>query len=80
MVSARTVLRSGYYIVALLPLLLWIPVGTRLHLRRATKAFESELLNNGLEPSAAHQLGTAFNAAYKDVIGQLISPRNWMQT
>jgi hypothetical protein len=78
MVSATTVLRSGYYIAKLLPLLLWVPVSTRLHLRRATKAFENELLNNDLEPSAAHQLGTAFNDAYKDVINQVISPRNWM--
>jgi hypothetical protein len=79
MVSATTILRSGYYIATMLPLLLWIPLGTRLHLRRATKAFEDELLNNGLEPSAAHQLGTAFNEAYKDAIGQVISPRNWMR-
>jgi len=80
MVSVTTILRSGYYVMTLLPLLLWIPVGTRLHLRRATKAFENELLNNGLEPNAAHQLGTAFNDAYKHVIRQVISPRSWMKT
>jgi hypothetical protein len=79
MVSVTTILRSGYHIATILPLLLWIPVGTRLHLRRARKAFEDELLNSGLEPSAAHQLAGAFNDAFKDVIRQVTSPRNWMQ-
>lgn len=79
MVSVTSVLRSGYYITTLLRLLVWMPVGTRLHLRRATKAFEDELINSGLEPSDAHQLATAFNNAYKDVIRQLTSPRSWMQ-
>ena len=79
MVSVTTILRSGYHIAALLALLISIPVRTRLHLRRATKAFEDELLKSGLEPSTAHQLATAFNDAYKDVIRQLTSLRNWMQ-
>jgi len=79
MVSVTTILRSGYYIATMLPLLLWIPMGARLHMRRATKAFEDELLNNGLEPDAAHQLGTAFNQAYKDLIRQVIAPRSWMR-
>ena len=77
--SITTILRSGYYVTTLLPLLLWIPVGTRLHLRRATKTFEHELLSSGLEPSAAHQLATAFYHAYKDLIRQVASPRNWTQ-
>jgi hypothetical protein len=79
MVSVTTILRSGYYITTLLPLLLLIPLRTRFHLRRATKAFEDELLKNGLEPNAAHQLATAFNNAYKDVIRQVTSLRNLMQ-
>jgi hypothetical protein len=64
----------------LIPLLLWIPVGMRLQLRRARKAFAEELLDRGLEPGVARQLGSAFNDAYKDVIRQVISPRNWVHT
>jgi hypothetical protein len=79
MVSVTTIMRSGYYIATLFPILLWIPVGTRLHLRRATKTFEHELLSSGLDPSAAHQLTTAFNHAHKNLIKQVISPRSWMQ-
>ena len=79
MVSVTKILRSGYYIATLLPLLLWIPLGTRRQLRRAKKAFEEELLDNGLEPNTAHQLATFFKDAYVDVIKQLTSPRNWMQ-
>ena len=65
MASVTAVLRSGYYIATLFPLLLWMPVGTRLHLRRARKAFEDELLKSGLEPTAAHHLATAMNCAYR---------------
>ena len=77
MASMMAILRSGYYIATLLPLLLWIPVSMRLHLRRAAKTFEHELLSGGLNPSVAHQLTTAFNYAQKDLISQLTSPRNW---
>jgi len=80
MVSLTTILRSGYYVATLLPLLLWLPLGTRRNLRRAKQVFERELLNSGLEPNIAHQLAAAFNDAYIDVIKQLTSPGNWMRT
>jgi len=79
MASVTTVIRSGFYIATILPALLWVPIGVRLHLRRATKTFEHELLNTGLDPSVARELTTTFNHAHKDLISQVISPRNWVQ-
>jgi len=78
MVSVTTIIRSGFYVARLLPLL-WIPLATRLRLRRATSAFENELLNSGLEPAAAHQLANTFNKTYMNLIKQATSPRNWTQ-
>jgi hypothetical protein len=77
MVSVTTIIKSGYYILSLLPTLLWIPVNTRLQLRRATGTFENELVKRGLEPAVAQELANAFNEAYRKVIKEVTSPRNW---
>jgi hypothetical protein len=77
MASVTTIIKSGYYILSLLPTLLWIPVNTRLQLRRATGNFESELLKRGLEPVVAEELASTFNEAYRGVIKEVTSTRNW---
>lgn len=79
MSTMTTIMRSGYYIVRLVPILLWVPFGTRSQLNRATNAFENELLHSGMEPDAAHQLADAFKKSNKDMVKQLTSPRVWMQ-
>jgi hypothetical protein len=77
MVSVTTTIRSGYYILRILPILLWIPVSVRSYSRRATRAFEKELLHSGLEPTVAHQLAEAFSKGNKGLIKKLTSPRTW---
>jgi hypothetical protein len=79
MSTMTTIMRSGYYILRLVPILLWVPFGTRSQLNRATNAFENELLHSGMEPDAAHQLADAFKKSNKDMVKQLTSPRVWMQ-
>jgi len=79
MSTMTTIMRSGYYILRLLPVLAWVPFGTRSQLNRATNAFENELLHSGMEPDAAHQLADAFKKSNKDMVKQLTSPRVWMQ-
>jgi len=78
MSTMTTIMRSGYYILRLLPVLVWVPFGTRSQLNRATNAFENELLQSGMEPNAAHQLADAFKKSNKDMVKQLTSPWAWM--
>lgn len=77
MLSVTVIIRSGYYILKMIPLLVWTPLSLRLHLRRATATFEDELLRNGLEPDAADQIANAFNKACKSAIEQATSLRSW---
>jgi hypothetical protein len=77
MASAINILRSGYYILRMLPFLLWMPLGMRLHSRRATHVFEDELVRNGLEETVASQLAKTFNKANMSAVKQLTSLRSW---
>jgi hypothetical protein len=77
MVSATNIMRSGYYLAKLLPVLLWTPVSMRSDLRRATHAFEKELLDSGLESTVAHQLAEAFSKGNKSLVKKLTSLRTW---
>jgi hypothetical protein len=77
MVSATNIMRSGYYLAKLLPVLLWAPVSLRSYSHRVTHAFEKELLDSGLEPTVAHQLAEAFNKGNKNMIKKLTSLRAW---
>jgi hypothetical protein len=77
MVSATNVMRSGYYLAKMLPVLLWTPISMRSHSRRATDVFEKELLESGLEAAVAHQLAEAFSKGNKGVIKKLTSLRTW---
>jgi hypothetical protein len=61
----------------ILPTLLWVPVEMRLGLRRATEAFEDELLRSGLEPTTSRQIASTFNEAHKQLVKQLTSPQTW---
>lgn len=61
----------------ILPTLLWVPMGMRLGLRRATETFEDELLRSGLEPAVSHQIASTFNEAHKQLVKQLTSPKTW---
>jgi len=77
MVSATNVMRSGYYLAKMLPVLLWVPISMRSRSRRATHAFEKELVQSGLEPTVAHQLAEVFSKGNKGVIKKLSSLHTW---
>ena len=77
MVSVTVIIRSGYYILKMIPLLVWTPLSLRLHLRRATATFESELIRNGLEPAVASEIANAFDKACKSAMEQATSIRSW---
>jgi hypothetical protein len=77
MVSAINILRSGYYILRMLPFLFWAPLSMKLYSRRAAHTFEDELLRNGLEPATADQLVNTFKKANRDAVKQLASLRSW---
>jgi hypothetical protein len=77
MVSATNIVRSGYYLAKMLPVLLWVPISMRSHSHRATHAFEQELVQSGLEPTVAHQLADAFSKGNKGVIKKLSSLHTW---
>jgi hypothetical protein len=77
MVSATNIMRSGYYLAKMLPVLLWVPISMRSHSRRAAHVFEKELVQSGLEPTVAHQLAEAFSKGNKGVIKKLTSLHTW---
>jgi len=77
MVSIRGTARAGYYIAKILPELLWLPVQTRRHLRRATDAFEDQLVQSGLDGKVARELAETYHEANKHVISTMTSPKTW---
>jgi len=80
MVSIRGTARAGYYLAKMLPGFLWLPVEMRRHLRRATNAFEHQLLRNGLDGKVARELAETYREANKRVISTITSPRTWAKT
>jgi len=77
MASITAIMRSGYYILRMLPHLVWLRVDMRARLRQATGAFEEQLLQSGLSQDIAHELAESYRGTNKHMIGQMTSPRFW---
>jgi hypothetical protein len=77
MVSATTIARSGYYILKILPSLLWLPLSIRRNIGHMTDVFEEQLIQSGLDYDVSHQLAKAYHDANKQLVSQMTSPRSW---
>ena len=79
MVSATAIARSGYYVLRILPSLLWLPISIRNNIRHMTSVFEEELIQSGLDQDVSRQLAKAYHDANKQLVSQMTSPRSWTQ-
>ena len=77
MVSARTIARSGYYVLKMLPSLLWLPMSIRKNIGHMTDVFKKELIQSGLDYDVSRQLAKAYHDANKQLVSQMTSPRSW---
>ena len=77
MVSATAIARSGYYVLRILPSLLWLPISIRNNIRHMTGVFEEELIQSGLDQDVSHQLAKAYHDANKRLVSQMSSLRSW---
>ena len=77
MVSATTIARSGYYVLKMLPSLLWLPISIRKNIGHMTDVFEEELIQSGLDYDVSRQLAKAYHDANKQLVSQMTSPRSW---
>jgi hypothetical protein len=77
MVSATAVARSGYYVLRILPSLLWLPISIRSNIRHMTSVFEEELIQSGLNQDVSRQLAKAYHDANRQLVSQMTSPRSW---
>jgi hypothetical protein len=77
MVSATTIARSGYYILKIIPSLLWLPVNIRWKIGQMTDVFEDELIQSGLNHDVSRQLAKVYHDANKQLFSQIASPRSW---
>ena len=77
MVSATTIARSGYYILKILPSLLWLPLSIRRNIAHMTDVFEKQLIQSGLDYDVSHQLAKAYHDANKHLVSQMSSLRSW---
>jgi hypothetical protein len=77
MVSATTIARSGYYILKIIPSLLWLPINIRRNIGHMTDVFEGELIQSGLNQDVSRQLAKAYHDANKQLVSQITSLRSW---
>ena len=77
MVSATAAVRSGYYVLKMLPSLLWFPINIRKNIHHMTSVFEQQLIQSGLDPEISHELAKAFHDANKQLVSQITSQRSW---
>jgi len=74
MVSVKAIMQAGYHAIRMFPLLL-LPLQLKGHARRATDAFEDELLRSGLSPGVARALAKAYEEANNEMMRQFASLR-----
>jgi hypothetical protein len=79
MVSVTTVVRSGYYVLRMLPSLLWLPIRIRTSIHHMTDVFEAQLIQNGLDQDVSRQLAKAYHEAHKELVSQMTSLRSWIR-
>ena len=77
MVSLTTVARSGYYVLKLLPSVLWLPINTRTKIGQMTNVFEEQLVESGLDHDVSRQLAETYRKANKELVNQITSLRSW---
>ena len=77
MVSLTTIARSGYYLLKMLPSLLWLPINTRTKTGHMTDLFEDQLVESGLDRDVSRQLAEAYRRANKELVNQITSLRSW---
>jgi hypothetical protein len=77
MVSLTTIVRSGYYVLRMLPTLLWLPINVRTGIHHITDVFEEQLIQSGLDHDVSRQLAKAYHDANKELVSQLTSLRSW---
>jgi hypothetical protein len=77
MVSATAIARSGYYILKIIPSLLWLPINIRRNIGHMTDVFEEQLIQSGLDHEVSRQLAKAYHDANKQLVSQITSPRSW---
>lgn len=77
MVSVTTIARSGYYLLRMLPSLLWLPINVRTKIRRMTDVFEEQLVQSGLDHDVSRQLAEAYRKANRELVSQVTSLRSW---
>jgi len=80
MVSLTSIARSGYYVVKMLPTLLWLPISVRTNIRHMTDVFEEQLVRNGLDYDVSRQLAEAYREANMELVSQMTSPRSWTRS
>jgi hypothetical protein len=76
MISMTAIMRSGYHILRMFPLLL-LPLQLKGHKRRAANAFEHQLLQSGLSPYIARELARAYEKANEDLMKTFRSLSTW---
>jgi hypothetical protein len=76
MISMTAIMRSGYHVLRMFPLLL-LPLQLIGHKRRAANAFEDQLLQSGLSPYIARELAGAYKKANEDLMRTFRSPSTW---
>jgi len=77
MVSLTTIARSGYYLLKMLPSLLWLPINTRTKIGHMTDVFEEQLVQSGLDHDVSRQLAEAYRKANRKLANQMTSLRSW---
>jgi hypothetical protein len=77
MVSLTTIVRSGYYVLKMLPSLLWLPINVRTTIGHMTDVFEEQLVQSGLDHDVSRQLAEAYRRANRELVSQMTSLRSW---
>jgi hypothetical protein len=79
MVSVTAIIRSGYYVLRMLPSLLWLPISIRKSIHHMTDVFEAQLIQSGLDQDVSRQLAKAYHEAHKELVGHMTSLRSWIR-
>ena len=77
MVSATTIARSGYYILKIIPSVIWLPINIRWNIGQMTGVFEDELIQSGLDHNVSRELAKTYHDANKQLVSQMTSLRSW---
>ena len=77
MVSVTAIIRSGYYLLRMIPSLLWLTINVRTRIGHITDAFEDQLIQSGLDRDISRELSKAYHDANKELVSLMTSPKSW---